>query len=181
MKYKDREVINLTDENLQEIEKCTFIDECPSFIRPSKMSKKVKFITNNDKLGRYSLAKEDISSGEIVAELNGSLVNRPFRWTMQLDVGIHIAGVGGINHHCTETNLSVDLDRMVLTARRDIKKGEELTINYLTFERDMLEPFECLCDSKKEDCYGVIKGFDYLSSDQKSKLRNQLSVLPHLH
>lgn len=181
MTYKNREIINLTDMQLKQIEKCTFLDECPAFIRPSKMSEKVKFITTSDKLGRYSVAKEDISSGEVIVELDGTLTNKPFRWTLQIDANVHVTGPGGINHHCTTTNLSVDLDKMAIIAEKDIQEGEELTINYLSFEKDMLEPFECICDSKEEECYGTIRGFDYLNSSQKDRLRNQFNILPHLN
>lgn len=48
-------------------------------------------------------------------------------------------------------------------ALRDIKKGEELTCNYLYFfyDGEESEKFTCTCGSPK--CYKQIQGFKYLN------------------
>eukprot|EP01097_Dermamoeba_algensis_P002482 TRINITY_DN1982_c0_g2_i4.p1 TRINITY_DN1982_c0_g2~~TRINITY_DN1982_c0_g2_i4.p1 ORF type:complete len:350 (+),score=100.34 TRINITY_DN1982_c0_g2_i4:183-1232(+) len=56
-----------------------------------------------------------------------------------------------INHSCDPNCWLSGLD---LIARRGIKKGEELTMDYATFCAENMEPFECKCNSK--GCRGLI-------------------------
>ena len=70
----------------------------------------------------------------------------------------------------------MDLKEMNYTAIKDIKKGEEITYNYLTTEFDLVRDnldFNCLCKSK--NCLKHIKGFKFLTEKQKLKLKPLLS------
>jgi len=62
-----------------------------------------------------------------------------------------------INHSCDPNSW---LEGLNLVARRDIKKGEQITMDYSTFCCDNLETFQCKCKSK--DCRGTVTGTDYL-------------------
>ncbi len=80
-----------------------------------------------------------------------------------------------INHSCSP-NTKLDIVKRWFVAIKDIKKNEEITFNYLTTEWDMKRwdtDFKCRCDSK--NCFGQIKGFKYLSRQQKLKLKPLLS------
>ncbi|MBI2655422.1 SET domain-containing protein [Candidatus Woesearchaeota archaeon] len=80
-----------------------------------------------------------------------------------------------INHSCNPST-KIDFAEMCFVAVRDIKKGQEITYNYLTTEYDMAKDnldFECMCNSKS--CVGRINGFRYLSKSQRLKIKNQLS------
>jgi hypothetical protein len=68
---------------------------------------------------------------------------------------------------------------MNFVALRNIKKGEEITYNYLTTEYDLVRDnldFDCKCGSKN----GRIKGFKFLTKSQKLKLKPLLSILLYI-
>lgn len=62
-----------------------------------------------------------------------------------------------INHSCDPNAWLEGLD---LAARRDIRKDEEITVDYATFCNELMDPFECTCGSP--DCRKVIRGTDHL-------------------
>jgi len=62
-----------------------------------------------------------------------------------------------INHSCDPNGW---LDGLNVIARRDIKKGEQITMDYATFCCDNMETFQCKCNSK--ECRGTVTGTDYL-------------------
>jgi D-alanine-D-alanine ligase len=62
-----------------------------------------------------------------------------------------------INHSC-DPNAWVD--GLNLVARRKIKTGEEITIDYCTFYNERMDDFVCHCGTRK--CRGIIRGGDYL-------------------
>lgn len=57
------------------------------------------------------------------------------------------------NHSC-EANTAVD--GLNVLAARNIRKGEELTLDYAVFLDDSMEPFECKCGAST--CRGMITG-----------------------
>ena len=67
--------------------------------------------------------------------------------------------------HSCDPNCYVDFELLQLKALKDLKEGEELTYNYCTAEDSMLHPFQCICGAK--NCFGVVKGFDHLTPEQK--------------
>ena len=46
-----------------------------------------------------------------------------------------------------------------MVARRDIKAGEEITMDYATFYNEAMDDFVCHCGARK--CRGLIRGTDY--------------------
>jgi hypothetical protein len=60
-----------------------------------------------------------------------------------------------VNHSCDPNCLSPGMDLEV--AVRDIAKGEQLTNDYTAL--NLLEPFDCLCESA--ECRGVVNGQDF--------------------
>lgn len=63
------------------------------------------------------------------------------------------AGWAPQNHHC---NANTEYKGLNVYAVRDIKKGEELTLNYALFLDEHMEPFTCNCGS--DNCKGYISG-----------------------
>lgn len=63
------------------------------------------------------------------------------------------AGWAPQNHSC---NANTAYKGLNVYALRDIKKGEELTLNYALFLDEHMEPFHCTCGS--ENCKGYITG-----------------------
>jgi D-alanine-D-alanine ligase len=62
-----------------------------------------------------------------------------------------------INHSCEPNAWVSGLD---LVARRKIKSGDEITIDYATFYNERMDDFVCHCGSR--DCRGIVRGTDYL-------------------
>jgi len=82
-----------------------------------------------------------------------------------------------LNHSC-EPNCYIDWQNLNLIALKDIQIGEELSFNYNTSEYDLIDivqncSFKCNCGSK--NCIGEVKGFKYLSAEQKKKIQKFIS------
>lgn len=124
-----------------------------------------------DQLGVF--ATDSIKANELVAilggriysseELNGlsEVVPHMKSFSIQVADGFHLASnsftaiddASRFNHSC-EPNVGLK-GQIVLLARRDIRTGEELTIDYETTQTDMI-PFSCKCQSI--NCRGKITG-----------------------
>lgn len=123
----------------------------------------------------------DIQPGEFVFQFNGVFVSpAEATWeALQIDDDLFLESTDGfdnyLNHSC-DPNCYIDFDGVKLIALRHISKGEELSFNYLTTEYDLIEQgcaFECQCGSI--DCLHQLRGFRYLTLEQKIKLRDFLS------
>jgi SET domain-containing protein len=140
-------------------------------------------VTTTKVRGRGVFAQRRIGEGEAILRFSGRLVSR---WevknpnaALQLDEDLFLESDGAIdeclNHSCSP-NCSIDFDRLMLVACRDIDQGEELTFNYNTSEYDLEDQrcaFICLCGSDK--CIGHVKGFGYLASSRKEEIAPNVS------
>jgi len=143
--------------------------------------KQVKSIIIQEK-GRCLLANKDFKNGEIILPLKGIIRNclESTPDAVQIDDNKfidsdHRYAEDHINHSCNSST-KIDFDQMNFVALRDIKKGEEITYNYLITEYDLVRDnldFDCKCGSKK--CLGRISGFKFLTKSQKLKLKPLLS------
>jgi len=143
--------------------------------------KHLKFVKLKDK-GRALLANRDIKKGEVILKMKGfmnSSKDSSYE-SVQIDKDTFIDSENYyvddfINHSCNP-NLWLNIINMNYITLRNIKKGEEITINYMTNEYDLVEEdcyFKCKCGSKS--CLKHIKGFKYLTKKQKEKLKPFLS------
>ena len=79
-----------------------------------------------------------------------------------------------INHSC-DPNLWLK-DAFTLTARRDIKPGEEITIDYALFESsDYAAAWDCRCGAI--NCRHKIMGDDWRREDVQRMYKNHFSPL----
>src|ERR1043165_6438461 len=100
----------------------------------------------------HAVATHPVAAGELIAELNGRISDRPSRYTIQLDDRHHLdlpenADLTDVmdryawrflNHSC-DANSAVR--GRTLVAIRPIARLEEITFNYNTTEYDMAAPF----------------------------------------
>lgn len=81
-----------------------------------------------------------------------------------------------LNHSCSP-NCFIDWQTLNLVALKNISKDEELAFNYNISEYDLLDggnfTFKCNCDSK--NCIGDVRGFKYLSHEQKKEIQKYIS------
>jgi hypothetical protein len=81
-----------------------------------------------------------------------------------------------MNHSCDPNTWFVDDETMV--ARRDIKKGEEITYDYATSESN--ENFVMRCDCGVSNCRNVIRGTDCYTDQSLQKLYGR-HVMVHVY
>lgn len=122
--------------------------------------------------GRFHvLAGSPIPKGAHIMDLIGELSSRPSRYSVQVDVNLHVetrvpvqgdasldsCQVRYMNHSCKPNTRF--LNRQVI-ALHNIEEREELTFDYNTTEWEMAEAFVCTCGH----CAGRrISGFKHLT------------------
>ena len=138
------------------------------------------------------VAKENILAGSFLADVWGPVVSQATPYTIQVDVNKHVDPVGPLkrtNHSCNpnakfvyeprlkeDEIMDFDKDHKIfwhLVATRDIKEGEDITFDYTTTEYEMAGVFNCLCGM--ENCLGEVKGFKFLSAEEKAQREKELS------
>ena len=130
------------------------------------------------------IATESIDTGEVILEIYGVFVDRPSKYTVQVEDNLHVElpGVEGstqepdlhpwrfLNHSCDPNAALVGLK---LVALRPIRQWDEVTFDYNTTEFEMSTPFACQCGH----CDGtMIRGFKFLRADQQRRLYPRLAV-----
>jgi hypothetical protein len=148
----------MPDVLIDELNQCERIEDVPDGLVKPRLHDHLKFI-QREGTGRCVIAVERIAKGDVVCRADGSRLDKPFRYTWQIDDHLHLMGPGALDHSCENPNCVIDpLSNQFLTAR-DIQVGEMVTFNYLTTEYEVNSPFQCICGSNK--CYNRIKGFRY--------------------
>lgn len=141
------------------------------------VSKKIE-LQENTKTGKSIFAIDEIVKDEVIFELEKNFLEYPTRTSVQIDDGMHqectdSEAVKNFTNHSCNPNSYINFKDLTYRALRPIKKGEELTFNYLTTEWDLANKFDCKCGS--QSCYGQIKGFKYLRLEQRRELKPLLS------
>ncbi len=137
-----------------------------------------KIEMQDTKKGKSIFAIDGIVKDEVVFEFEKNFLEHPTKTSMQIDKGIHQESThpeaveNFLNHSCNP-NGYIDFQDLTYRALHPIKKGEELTFNYLTTEWKLANKFDCECGSEK--CYGQIRGFKYLTLEQQIELEPLLS------
>ena len=142
----------------------------------------VRVVDTNGK-GRGLITMEEIRKGKRILKINGALVARRevknSNAALQIDEDLFLESDGTIdenlNHSC-DPNCYVDFDSLCLVALKDIAPGEELTFNYNASEYDLVDQgcaFLCCCGAV--NCVRHLRGFKYLSSEQKRRIKPLLS------
>lgn len=126
--------------------------------------------------GKSLFARLNLEKDEILIRFEGEIIDKPTKTTLQIEENRHLEGPGELddflNHSC-EPNGYINFKDLTFRALHNIKKEEEITFNYLTTEWDMANKFECYCGAEK--CFRQIKGFKYLTLEQKKSLEHLLS------
>jgi hypothetical protein len=126
------------------------------------------------RLGRGIHAVREIAVGEAVLRSWGPLSPTRTRYTMQVDSATHVMPDGPIIHtnHSCDPNCMVRVRvaerEIVIEAIRRIAAGEEITIDYDTFEYEVEHlGGPCRCGSAR--CRGRVTGYKNLSADVKAR------------
>jgi len=111
---------------------------------------------------RSLITKQAYMKGDIICEIpTEKLFDKANRYTIQIarDKHTEVGKLSALNHSC-DPNVILDTQRLIMVARRDIEKGEELSFFYPSTEWEMDAPFICLCGSS--NCIHVVAGARFL-------------------
>ena len=111
---------------------------------------------------RTLVTKQTYKKGEVICVMpSENITDKPNRFTVQIakDKHTHVGKLAALNHSC-DPNVILDTERMLMIARCDIEKGEELSFFYPSTEWEMAAPFICLCGSA--NCIHVVAGARFL-------------------
>lgn len=170
-------ILRLSDEMIRQLDACRSLEELPDHIRAGEFIGPIE-CRHDESTGWHSIATAAIPKGSIVSHMDGTLSDRAWRYSCQIGSELHVLGPPYINHVCEDPCLYIDAAESKLIALRDIAAGEELTLNYLSFEARMRSPFDCHCGSRR--CYGRIEGFDLLGPEQQAELAAELELPDYL-
>ena len=127
------------------------------------------------KKGRGLYADRNIQPGEFVFSFFGSSIKqRRGEYSVQIGPGTHLEPeepTNLINHSC-EPNCGIK-GRTNVQSMREIRKGEELTIDYAMVEDNLWGGIACLCGTSF--CRGNISGFDRLPSSFRKRYKGFIS------
>lgn len=135
-------------------------------------------------------AKKDFSKGEEIFEINGKLMTlyedeiidkkiRDNAFRFSKDKYISPQGEIGdfLNHSCNPNSGIIKTgSKLFLIAVRNIKRGEEITMDYSTIIADD-DIWEMNCNCGEKECRSTIKNFGALSKKLKEKYLN-LGIVP---
>lgn len=119
---------------------------------------------------RSLVTKQAYSKGEVICDIpTEKLFDKANRYTVQISQDKHteVGKLSALNHSC-DPNVILDTENLLMVARRDIAKGEELSFFYPSTEWEMDAPFICLCGAA--NCIHVVAGARFLPL---STLENQ--------
>lgn len=136
--------------------------------------------------GKGIFAKKNIKKGETIAAVKGKIFTiknlkdvkakrLDGNYLHQIDWNkfINNETITKFTNHSCEPNAAVKekLPTCRLMALKNIKKGEEITVDYDTFDSGLLGAFKCRCKSK--NCRKIIKGYKYLPEKLRKKLNKK--------
>lgn len=117
-----------------------------------------RVVSKDQSSGDGVLALRSFSAGELVAVISGEIVPDIRQHTLQISANKHLLDLyftGYLLHSCSP-NISVDMQRMTVTAVKDIAANTFLYMDYAETEEVLYKQFPCSCGS--ENCGGWITG-----------------------
>ncbi len=149
------------------LDMCQFTDEDKKLF-PSTDAVQLK---NFGDYGIGLLAMRDFERGEIVGGFTGVVETTVKQHTLQIDPLHHLHDphfIGYLLHNC-DPNCVLDMQQRRLYCIKDIKAGEQLTMDYASTEDQLFKQFACLCDAR--NCRLWVTGrAERVSNDGKTYL-----------
>ncbi len=108
------------------------------------------------------VAQSHFAEGEIVCAFSGYFVETITQFSLTVGPDLHIHDpffMGKILHSC-DPSLHCDMARRLFIAKRDIRPGDIITMDYNQTEPLLFKPFHCSCGA--ENCRGYIAGHEAL-------------------
>jgi hypothetical protein len=112
---------------------------------------------------RSLISNQAYTRGATICRIpDGNVLAKATRHTVQIgrDEHIEVGKLAALNHSC-DPNVILDTANMLVIARYDIARGDDLSFFYPSTEWEMAAPFICLCGSP--NCIHVVAGARFLS------------------
>ena len=112
----------------------------------------------SDGAGEGIVALVDFAPGDVVFRFSGFLMQEQTLFTLQVEPGVYIHDpyfMGKTLHSC-DPNCDVDMRTRTFTARRHIRAGDLVTMDYDQTEDMLWRAFDCGCGAAS--CRGRIAG-----------------------
>jgi len=127
------------------------------------------------RLGKGVHATQHLRQGDVLIRGWGQRVPKRTRHSIQVDHDTHIvinSPLGLLNHSC-EPNCGLlirrDAEAIEVHSLRPIAAGEELTIDYATFETE-IDFMDGPCECSATVCRGRITGYSELPAERRAAL-----------
>lgn len=111
-----------------------------------------------DNVGEGVVARVPFEVGDIVFGFTGFYSSEITLFSLQVEPGRYLHDpffMGKILHRC-DANCDVDMQRRIFTARKPIRPGDWVTMNYEQTEDRLYRAFNCVCGT--EPCVGFEHG-----------------------
>lgn len=144
------------------------------------MFRKNIYIKNTKKYGKSIFVKRNFKKGETVFIVCGPIIKKPNIYTIPISFDLYLDPIPflgkELNHSC-EPNCGIK-DRTRIVAMKNIKKDEEITIDYamiiLKYNPKLLKQnIKCKCGNK--NCRGEFGSYRKLSKELKKKYKGFIS------
>ncbi len=138
---------------------------------------------NRPPYGKSLFARKDFKKDEVVFVAYGAIVTKttdytiPIDWKVLIEPRIPDGNICQYICHSCEPNLGIK-QRSLFVAMKDIKKGEEVTIDYamIGYEYgDELSEDGRICKCGKPTCRGKMGSYKELSEELKKKYEGYIS------
>jgi len=108
--------------------------------------------------GKGVICYRAFKRGEVIASMSGEVINEIRQHTLQIAPDRHLYDpyFSGYFLHSCAPNISLDMEKMTVTALRDIPANSYLYMDYAETEDHLFKQFPCSCNA--EQCRGWIGG-----------------------
>ncbi|MBS3081194.1 SET domain-containing protein-lysine N-methyltransferase [Candidatus Pacearchaeota archaeon] len=138
------------------------------------------YVGDSKKYGKTLFANKDFSRGEFIFLIAGPIVTKGTIYTIPIANGLWIDPVDNhgkyLNHSCNP-NAGIKQRTMVI-AFKDVKKDEEITIDYAMIVRkygDEMTSENIICRCGNENCRGKLGSWEELPEEIKKKYKGFVS------
>ena len=140
------------------------------------------------------VAMRSYTKGEMIFLVEGPITSQRSKYSFAIDLNRHIEPKqekGGynlghyVNHSCDPTVVTVIVEKsghkpyIEVIARRDIKKGEEITFDYATLEHE-ITLVNAICKCKTQKCRAIIQGFKDLPPEVFEEYKKEGIIAKYL-
>ena len=166
------------------------VREMKTYLSQTWVDPRIEFRTSRIS-GNGMFAREPIKNGEAVCIVGGTVMSdeefAAFQATyrnynaIQIDDHLHLVEdpqvtrtlEGSMNHSCDSSTWMAD--EATLVARRDLKLGEEATVDYALFTTQSAWMLDTRCRCGSPHCRRIITGDDWRREDVQERYRDHFS------